>query len=99
VYLEGVIGPWLLPIIMPIAHAFDYALLDVSLDSALARVQSRGVQSSATPEVIRRMHPQFAAAIAVNRRHVVQTDSRSPFEVANDLRSARAAGALAIRPS
>lgn len=99
VYLEGVIGPWLLPIITPIARAFDYVLLDVSLDSALARVQSRGAQSSATPEVIRRMHPQFAAVIPASRRHVVQTDGRSLYEVANELRSAQAAGALAIRPS
>jgi predicted kinase len=99
VYLEGVIGPWLLPIIAAIATPFDYVLLDVSLEIALARVQSRGTQSSATPEVIRRMHPQFAAAIPASRRHVVDTNGRSLSEVATELRSARAAGALAIRPS
>ncbi len=98
VYLEGVIGPWLLPIITPIARTFDYVLLDVSLESALARVESRGAQASATPDVIRRMHPQFAAALSASRRHVIQTDKRSLSEIAEEFLEIRRAGAFAIRP-
>ena len=84
VYLDGVIGPWLLPAIRSALPGFDYVLLHVSLDEALARAAARGTQPSATPEVIRRMHAQFLAASAPFMRHVIETDGRTPAQVAQD---------------
>ncbi len=88
-----------------IARAYTRAAVEYSnsgysvyLEAALSRVELRRTQTSATPDVIRRMHPQFAAAIPECGRRVIRTDERSLSEVANDLRSARAAGVLAVRP-
>lgn len=96
VYMDGVIGPWMLPLITPILGAFDYVLLSAPLELALTRARVRDGQDSATPAVIRIMHEQFTRILSEFRGHVLDTSERSPAEVAAEYRSRNAAGAYSL---
>ena len=92
VYLDGVIGPWLLPLITPMASGIEYVLLHAPLDVVLARCQARTSQPSATPDVVIRMHEQFSNVPASFRKH-----GKSIERVADEYRRARSAGAYELR--
>jgi tRNA uridine 5-carbamoylmethylation protein Kti12 len=94
VYLDGVIGPWLFPLITPSFPRFDYVLLRASLQEVLARAESRGTQPSASPEVVKRMHEQFADTIVAFPRHVIDTEGKSIAEAADEFLSRGADGAF-----
>lgn len=97
VYLDGVIGPWMLPLIVSMAPNIEYVLLHAPLDVALARTKGRASQASAKPDVVRRMHELFSKAIEAYQRHVIQTKGKSVEEVANEYRSGRIKGAYVLR--
>jgi adenylate kinase family enzyme len=97
VYLDGVIGPWMLPLIASMAPSIDYVLLHAPLDVALARTQERTSQSSAKPDVVVRMHEEFSKILEAYRMHVIQTDDKSVEEVANEYRSGSTVGAYVLR--
>lgn len=96
VYLDGVIGPWLLPEITRIAGGCDYVLLHVSMESALRRVTGRATQGSAKPEVVRRMHEQFSAVLDSYRAHVTWAEEISVEDLADRVRSTRPSGTFAL---
>lgn len=96
VYLDGVIGPWLLPLIRPMTPEFEYVLLHAPLDVVLARGQGRADQASASQVLISRMHEQFSGIPAAFRKHVIQTDGKSIEEVANEFRVGRRSGAYTL---
>jgi cytidylate kinase len=96
VYLDGVIGPWLLPLITPVLHRFDYVLLHASESVALARVRQRTTQGSARPSVAMRMHRQFSAVIDSYGAHVVRTDHKSAEEVAREIDTYRGTGKFTV---
>lgn len=96
VYLDGVIGPWLFPLITPILHRFDYVVLHASESVVHARVEQRTIQSSARPSVVMRMHKQFSEVIDSHERHVVRTDSKSVEEIALEIDSNQGTGRFAI---
>lgn len=62
VFVDGVIGPWWLPILDRELGEYRYIMLQADLDICLRRVEERDGQSSATPAVVRRMHEQFSTA-------------------------------------
>ncbi len=93
VYLDGVIGPWLLPAITAAVPTFQYVLLHAPLATALARARERATQPSATPEVVTRMHAQFEAVLDTYRRHVIETEGRTVREVADEVLVRRVSGA------
>lgn len=97
VYLDGVIGPWMLPLIASMAPSIEYVLLHAPLDVALARTQGRTSQASAKPEVVGRMHEHFSEVLESYQKHVIQTNGRSIEEVANEYRSGRATGVYVLR--
>lgn len=97
VYLDGVIGPWILPLIVAMAPGIEYVLLHAPLAVALERVRARPSQASATPDVVIRMHEQFSEIVAAYRLHVIQTHGRSIEAVADEYRSRRTAGAFVLQ--
>lgn len=92
VYLDGVIGPWMLPLLIPILGDIDYVLLHAGEEVALERVKSRDGQASARPSVVLRMHKQFVAVVGEHQRHVVRTDDKEPSAVVDEIRARRAQG-------
>lgn len=73
VILEGVIGPWVFPILIPIVGAFHYFLLHTALKSACERVSQRESKVVSLGKV-ERMHPQFEKAVATHGTHVIDTE-------------------------
>lgn len=73
VIIEGVIGPWVFPILQPVLGRFVYILLRTSLACALERVALRDAQS-VTPGKVERMHPQFEQVVPAYRTHVIDTE-------------------------
>ena len=97
VYLDGVIGPWLLPEITRIVGICDYVLLHVPLESALRRVADRASQASARPELVRRMHEQFSGVLEAYRTHVLWADKLSIDHLADRVDSQRREGVYALK--
>ena len=97
VYLDGVIGPWLLPLISSMVSDICYVLLHAPLDVVLARVQVRTSQSSATPDVVIRMHEQFCNVPNSLQQHVLDTGDKSIEQVAKEYRSRSRAGVYVLR--
>ncbi len=61
VFLDGVIGPWFLPIFvreLPIGARLEYVILQVSLDLALERVRRR--QGQGATATVTHMHQAFS---------------------------------------
>ena len=94
VYLDGVIGPWLFPLLMPILGKFEYVLLHASLHITLARIKNRSGQDSATPGVAMRMHKQFSNVVNKYSRHVIDTGTLSIDAVAMEIEARRVNGGL-----
>lgn len=81
VILEGVIGPWLFPILVPTLGRFNYFLLHTSLDTVRKRVSSRSSKQVSLGKVAR-MHPQFEKVLADYGNHVIDTENSTPDAVA-----------------
>ena len=96
VYLDGVIGPWLFPLISPILPHFDFVLLHAPLDVALRRVAQRDGQGSATAGVVRRMHHQFSDIICDYQPHLLHTGDAELEATAGEIRSRLARGELRV---
>ena len=94
VYLDGVIGPWMLNQVRALVPHFDYVLLHASLDTVLARAARRPRQRSATEDVIRRMHAQFEGVLEAYRSHVIDTDGKSIAQVVDEYQTAKERSAL-----
>jgi len=97
VYLEGVIGPWYFPVILPILGEFDFILLTVDLVTAQERIRTRAGQPSARPSVVDRMYPRFEKLAGRFEGHVIDTEGLSAEEVATLATRQRAAGNCIIR--
>ena len=72
IILEGVIGPWVFPIMIPLLGDFDYFLLHTSLESACERVSAREEKTVSLGKV-ERMHPKFENILSNYSAHVIDT--------------------------
>ncbi len=95
VFLDGVIGPWLLPLyareLQAVSVPVAYVLLHVDLQTALARGLAR--DGSGTQAMIRTMHAQFERALGERAAVDVRAhrlDGRRPHaDLAEQLRAGR----------
>ena len=99
VFVEGVIGPWMFPIIRPILGPFNYFLLAADLDILQERIRLRAGQPSARPSVVDRMYPQFKDVLATYDKHVINTEQHSAQDVAAIIRERIAVGSCVIGPT
>jgi len=81
VFLDGVIGPWFLPVLtreLSLAVSLEYVVLQVQLERALERVRQRqGRGASAT---VTHMHRAFSE-LGLLAHCVLDTSSSTPTEV------------------
>ena len=97
VYLDGVIGPWQLPLITSLCPDMRYVLLHATLEVALARVRARTSQPSATEDVVVRMYEQFSNLPDVYRKHVISTSDKTIEVLASEYRVGRERDAYLLR--
>jgi cytidylate kinase len=80
VFIDGVVGPWMFPVIEDVLSGFEYVLLSIGLEQARQRVRRRAEQGAGPEETgLDIMHPQFAAIERQYERHVLPTGGR-PIE-------------------
>lgn len=84
VVVDGVIGPWYLPLfVRELGGAdFDYIVLRTTLDNALERVAERNAPEM--DKIVRKMHAAFAD-LGPHEHHVVETDNRAFDEIISEI--------------
>ncbi len=94
VFLDGIFGPWFLPFIAselsPLCPSIHYVVLRAPLETALRRVHGRS--GHLKDEVVRQMHAEFESDLGRYARHVVQTESLPPVEIALEILHRRERG-------
>jgi predicted kinase len=94
VFLDGIFGPWFLPLIAdelaPTGLAAEYVVLQADLDRARARAVGRTVDP-APAAVVEQMHRQLAD-LGPYAGHAVQVGARAADEVLAEIDARRAAG-------
>lgn len=78
VYLEGIVGPWMLHVVNEVLDEYQYVLLHATLPCALGRCKARSAQPIASAEV-RQMHETFARYL--DEYPVIDTTDCSPADV------------------
>lgn len=96
VCLEGVLGPWFLPLVSTELGEFDYILLHVSLPTSRERIASRVGERPVRPSVVDRVHPQFQRVVDDYSAHVIDTESRDVEDVASEIEKKRDTGLCTI---
>ncbi len=84
VILEGVIGPWILPLITRQIGNYHYFLLHTELSTALSRVDRR-TSKTVSASMVKRMHPQFDAVLTDYADSVVSTEALGAGDVASSI--------------
>ena len=95
VVLDGVFGPWFLPVVMQESRAdnVEYVVLRTSLDDALQRVAVRNQPD--IDHVVRKMHASFADLGSLEH-HVVETQGRSVDDVVGEIERRRVTGEFQV---
>jgi cytidylate kinase len=82
VFLEGIFGPWFLPVLarelQSSGRPVDYVVLRAPLDTVVGRVRAR--EGSSRERVVRQMHAAFAD-LGEYAGHAVDTGEATPEEV------------------
>ena len=90
VVLDGVVGPWFLPVIareiVPSGVPVSYVVLRVHLDEALRRTSARTPPSD--KRVVAQMNEAFFG-LGEYERHAIDTSERSIEDVVDEIRSRR----------
>jgi chloramphenicol 3-O-phosphotransferase len=84
VFVDGVIGPWWLPLLQELLGGFDYVLLRSELETALERAATRPGQPGARPAVVREMHQQFARLFDTYPQLIIETGGRARDEIVTE---------------
>jgi len=95
VVLDGVIGPWYLPLIVEQfgSNEIDYIVLRTTLTDALSRVSVRNKPEM--DDIVRRMHAPFVD-LGPLERHVVETHGRGIDDVVKEISRRYMSGAFRI---
>ncbi|MCZ7567090.1 MAG: AAA family ATPase [Ardenticatenaceae bacterium] len=95
--VDGVIGPWFIPLVArelePVGVAVDYVVLRAPLEVTLARAGNR--QDPGAEQIVRHMHDQFAQ-LGTLERHAIETEGQSPDETVAEIRRRQRMGALRL---
>lgn len=99
VYVDGVIGPWMLPIFageLAPSVPLDYVVLRSDLELALRRVRER--QGSGASAAVEKMHREFADLKGL-RGVAIETSGRSPAEILAEFERRCAKGEFRLDPA
>src|SRR5262245_34686197 len=96
VFLDGVIGPWFLPVLtreLPRSAPLDYVVLQIDLEQALRRVHQR--QGRGASGTVIHMHREFSE-LGLLARCALDTSRLSPTEVLDTFLSRRKRGEFLV---
>ena len=96
VYLDGIVGPWFLPVLRPYLEplaATHYVVLQLSEDEALARVRAR--QGQGLSPIVTQMHRQLAE-LGPFEKHRIEVGDLSEAEAPEAVARCLASGALEL---
>lgn len=97
VFLEGIVGPWFLPLLARELHPggfmVEYVVLRVPLETALHRVQTR--DGTGKDHVVQQLHAAFTE-LGPYASHAVETSDLSLEAVLEAVTQGRAAGRFAL---
>ena len=97
VFLDGIVGPWFLPVVTAELGStgipVEYVILRVSLEQAISRATTRTQPGAA--EVVRHMHAAFEN-LGEYASHTLDTTHRGIEESAGEFIRRRAAGVFAL---
>jgi cytidylate kinase len=96
VILDGVIGPWFLPVLvreLPLSVRLEYVILQVQLEHALERVRLRQGQGAST--TVATMHRAFSE-LGLFTRCALDTSHSSATEVLDTFLARRTQGAFLV---
>ncbi len=95
VFLDGIVGPWMLPIVAsevrPTGIPLEYIVLRAPVATCLQRVRAR--EGEGREHVVRQMHAQFAD-LGRFEGHAVDTGELTPDEVLSAVTTRRASFGL-----
>ncbi|MDH1303057.1 AAA family ATPase [Achromobacter sp. K91] len=95
VVLDGIIGPWFLPVFEGLALTVHYVVLRPPLSVVITRCQQRGGDTLVDPAAIASLHGQFGSLGALER-HVLTIGDDSPAQLLERLIDAVDAGACVL---
>jgi predicted kinase len=94
VYLDGIFGPWFLPLIAaelaPSVSSLHYVVLRAPLETTRRRI--RGRSGHLKDGVVRQMHAEFEQHAAALARNIVEMDALSVEETAAEILRRREQG-------
>jgi cytidylate kinase len=97
VFLDGIFGPWFLPVVVTelrlAEHSAEYVVLRVPLETALERVRSR--EGPGRDHVVRQMHENFSD-LGPYAGHAIDTADRTVDEIAVEFRVRQGEGVFAL---
>ena len=96
VYLDGIVGPWFLPVLRPYLEplaATHYVVLQLSEDEALARVRAR--QGQGLSPTVTQMHRQLAE-LGPFEKHRIEVGGRNEAQALEAVARSLASGALEL---
>lgn len=99
VILDGVIGPWMLPVYLrsfrKMQGSLAYVVLRSSLEDTLQRAATRADAEKFSTDSVRQMHSQFED-LKMFEPHVFETDGKSPDQTARLMAAALSRGEFRI---
>ena len=97
VFLDGIFGPWFLPLIggevQPTGIPVEYLVLRVPLEISLDRVRSRC--GNGKDHIVRQMHGEFEK-LGPYSGHTIDAGDRSTAEIAEEFARRQSTGAFAL---
>jgi len=97
VFLEGIVGPWFLPVLarelLTHGHSAEYVVLRAPLETALERVHAR--EGDGRHHVVRQMHAAFSEPGPYDD-HSIDTAGLRPEEVAEAVLRGRRVGRFTL---
>ena len=97
VFLDGIFGPWFLPLIatelQPTGVPLEYVVLRAPLEVTLDRVRTRC--GNGKDHIVRQMHSEFEK-LGPYSGHTIDAGVRSPAEIAGEFASRLPAGSFAL---
>lgn len=97
VFLDGIFGPWFLPLVAselrPSGIPVEYVVLYAPLEIALGRVQNRC--GDGKDHIVQQMHTAFTN-LGVYASHTIDAADRTPGELAQEFTHRQAEGAFAL---
>lgn len=93
VFVDGVVGPWMLDIVAAESTGFpvDYVVVRASLNTVVARAAARETPEAPSEHIVRHMHSQFAG-LGHFERHVIDTTNLTLDQTVAEYRRRAPAG-------